>query len=70
MDAGDKKKATLIGYVPCAYLQASRGNLPKVFVNLNREMTAALVKLCPEYLPDVSEDGTIIVEILKAVWSS
>ena len=67
-DAAEKKKSILIGDVPCAYLHAPRGDLPKVYVRLNKEMTAALIKLCPEFASMVQEDGTIIVEILKGLY--
>ena len=68
MDAAEKKKSILAADIPCAYLHASRGDLPKVYVRLNKEMTTALVKLCPDYASKVKEDGTIIVEILKGLY--
>jgi len=67
-DAAEKKKSILIADVPCAYLHAPRGDLAKVYVRLNKEMTAALIKLCPEFEPMVEEDGTLTVEILKGLY--
>jgi len=67
MDASEKKKSVLVADVPCAYLHAERGDLPKVYVRLSREMTAIFVKLCPKYAAKVEADGTLIVEILKEI---
>jgi len=67
-DAAEKKRSILVGDVPCAYLNASRGDLPKVYVILGKEMTAVLIKMKPEYAPFVREDGTLLVEILKGLY--
>ena len=67
MDASEKKKSVLVGDVPCAYLHAERGDSPKVYVRLSREMTVIFVRLCPEYKAKVEADGTII-EILKGLY--
>ena len=67
MDASEKKKRVLVGDVPCVYLHTERGDLPKVYVRLSREMTTIFVKLCPEYASKVKDDGTLIVEILKGL---
>jgi len=68
MDAAEKKKSVLVGDVPCAYLHASRENLPKVYVRLSREITEVFVKLCPEYAERVEADETLIVEVLKGLY--
>jgi len=68
MDASEKRKSVLVGDVPCAYLHAERGDLPKVYVRLSREMTTIFVKLCPEYASKVEADGNLIVKILKELY--
>ena len=67
-DASHHGKYVLLGDIPCAYLHASRGNLPKVYVRLGKEMAAALVKMKPEYAVCLEEDGTLVVEALKGLY--
>ena len=67
-DAAEKKKSILVDDVHCAYLNASRGDLPKVYGILGKEMTAVLIMMKPEYAPFVREDETLLVEILKGLY--
>ena len=41
VDAAAEDKVVIVADVPCAYLHASREGLPKVYVRLGKEMTAA-----------------------------
>jgi len=49
VDAAHHKKHVVLADVPCAYLHASRGDLPKVYVRLSKEMTEIFIKMRPEY---------------------
>ena len=67
-DAGNKMKDTLVMDVPCAYLHASRGDLPKVYVRLSKKMADIFVKMNPEYAMCQEEDRMLLVEILKGLY--
>jgi len=54
--------------VPCAYLHATRGDLPKVYVRLSKEMAQIFTNMCPEYAICVEDDGSLVVEVLKGLY--
>lgn len=55
--------------IPGAFLNASMPATGiKVLMKLDRLMTSILLKIAPEYLPFVTADGTIVVQLDKALY--
>jgi hypothetical protein len=56
--------------VTCAYLNASRSGQTKLYMRLNKDVTAHLVQLDKNYALAVSNKGDSLVEVLMAIYGT
>ena len=68
--AAENMYFTAIFDVTCAYLNASRSGQNKLFMRLNKDVTACIVLLDSSYASAVTSKGDSLVEVLMAIYGT